>query len=475
MISHRPTTYVRRWLSPAAVLVLAGLCVPRQADAQSVARRFRLHVEGSAGTMLTLFQRQVLGFDRFNGHVAGRISVEFSSFAALQVSVGGDWFLNSQTNTPAGRMTTVSGGLRVFPRIWRGLSVHFDANPGVGFTGGLTRFAFDIGLGAGIEVASVLTITPLLRYHHVLQDPSARPRPDAQFWSGGIDFTFRLPQENGERAVEVQRQVDRGVGVSTENQDQDSDGVLDSLDQCPDQPAAGNNDRRRLGCPAFDSDHDGVADTTDQCREVPQGLQPHPSRLGCPDNDDDHDGVGDSRDQCIGQFQGFYANRAAPGCPPPDRDRDGVPDEVDACPAVVGSPSTNLDRAGCAGFVRLEPDAMRLTEPILYDPDAATLVQHSERLVSSVADAIATLTSIRRIVVVMPERMPGDHEASATLAENRARDLVRRLVGEGIDASRIGSRTEPVPEPQRGRRVELPRVYLSITSVQSPPNTAARR
>jgi outer membrane protein OmpA-like peptidoglycan-associated protein len=469
-------------------MVLAGVCAAAgvlgasstaRADTP-FARRFRFHFEAGAGTMFPAFQRQVLGYDRLNVNGALRVSLEFSSFAALQISGGTGFFFasnNPETMMPreTGRLSTVSGGFRFMPTIWRSLSATLDANAGAGLmpsgvgNGMLTRFAFDVGLGAQYEIAGVFSIGPVARYYHVLQAPNERPRPDAQFWTAGLDFVFRIPSGEAPRPVEEQRAVDRGSGVSTDNADEDNDGVLDSIDQCPAQPANGNNDRRRLGCPAFDQDRDGVPDNIDQCRDVPQGPSPHPTRSGCPDGDNDHDGVGNSRDQCVEEFQGFYANREAPGCPAADRDHDLVPDSMDACPDRAGSPNTNPDRAGCAGLVRLERDAVRTTEAIAFEADGATLDPRSERVLSALAEAIAAVTAIRRVVVVVPTRLPGDRDANETVAEARGRDLVRRLGAEGIDAARLGVRSEPVAPPERGRRAPVPAIYLSITQVVSPP------
>lgn len=430
--------------------------------------------------MFPAAQRQILGYDRVNIYGSLRVSLEFSSFAAVQIGAGTGFFLAGPDPATGaarelGRLTTVGGGFRFMPAIWRALSVSVDANANAGLmpsgtgAGSITRFAFDAGLGVWYDVASFFTVGPTARYYHVVQDPSQRPRADAQFWTAGVEFVFRVPVVEATRTVDEQRAVDRGSGVSNDNADQDNDGVLDSLDMCPDQPANGNNDRRRLGCPAFDSDNDSVPDNIDQCPNVPQGPSPHPTRSGCPDGDNDRDGVGNSRDQCVEEFQGFYANRDAPGCPLPDRDRDGVPDAMDACPTVPGSPSTNPDRAGCAGPVRLEREAIRSTEPILFEADAATLNPRSERIISALADAIAAVTAIRRVVVVVPESLPGDRNGSSTLGEARGRELVRRLTQEGIDAARLGARSEPNAPPERGRRAPPAQIYLQITQVVSPP------
>ena len=108
--------------------------------------------------------------------------------------------------------------------------------------------------------------------------------------------------------------------------DTDKDGIVDSLDACPDVAglAAFN------GCP--DSDGDGIPDKDDKCPQV-KGLAKY---QGCPIPDSDNDGINDEEDKCpnvagVAKYQ---------GCPIPDSDGDGVNDEEDKCPALAG-PASN--------------------------------------------------------------------------------------------------------------------------------------
>ena len=74
--------------------------------------------------------------------------------------------------------------------------------------------------------------------------------------------------------------------------DSDGDGVIDSLDQCPDTPKGVVVDSS--GCP-LDSDGDGVPDYLDKCPDTPKGVTV--GSKGCP-LDSDGDGVYDYLDQC---------------------------------------------------------------------------------------------------------------------------------------------------------------------------------
>lgn len=82
--------------------------------------------------------------------------------------------------------------------------------------------------------------------------------------------------------------------------DEDNDGILLYLDQCPNQAGPIENH----GCPWPDTDKDGVLDKDDQCPEI----------VGATENN---------------------------GCPWPDYDNDSTLDKDDACPTIPGLPEYN--------------------------------------------------------------------------------------------------------------------------------------
>lgn len=111
--------------------------------------------------------------------------------------------------------------------------------------------------------------------------------------------------------------------------DRDGDGILDKVDNCPDQFGL----EAYLGCP--DTDLDSIPDHVDNC---PTEFGPRMNG-GCPWGDKDADGLNDFEDQCPDEAGPEENN----GCPWGDRDGDGVTDNIDACPDVVG-PEAN---SGC--------------------------------------------------------------------------------------------------------------------------------
>ncbi|MDB5250735.1 MAG: OmpA family protein [Segetibacter sp.] len=113
--------------------------------------------------------------------------------------------------------------------------------------------------------------------------------------------------------------------------DRDKDGIVDSLDKCPDEKGVIEYD----GCPMPDSDNDGVADDVDQCPAV-RGLAKY---KGCPPPDKDGDKIADDEDKCPDQ----PGVARYDGCLPGDRDKDGVNDDDDKCIDIAGK----AKNAGC--------------------------------------------------------------------------------------------------------------------------------
>lgn len=91
--------------------------------------------------------------------------------------------------------------------------------------------------------------------------------------------------------------------------DSDGDGVIDSLDKCPNTP--GGVPVQANGCP-YDTDNDGVPNYLDKCGGTPAGVAV--DSKGCP-LDSDRDGVADYLDKCPGTPAGTKVDTN--GCPVP--------------------------------------------------------------------------------------------------------------------------------------------------------------
>lgn len=203
--------------------------------------------------------------------------------------------------------------------------------------------------------------------------------------------------------------------------DRDNDGIVDSLDACPDQagPAALN------GCP--DRDGDGVADKDDNCPDVPGLAKYH----GCPIPDTDKDGINDEEDKCpnvpgVARYQ---------GCPVPDTDNDGVNDEEDKCPNEAG-PASNF---GCPVIKPEVIERVNLAaKNIFFATGSAKLLAKSYASLDKVV-AVLTENPTYKVDIEGHTDITGTHDKNMTLSENRAASVKAYLVSKGIDESRITS------------------------------------
>lgn len=181
------------------------------------------------------------------------------------------------------------------------------------------------------------------------------------------------------------------------NNDRDHDGVLDSVDMCPDTPSGflpgfvdGDHDGCAGNCIPSGGSDGGLASGT-KCEDGPcddrfnSGVdgnsngQDDACELAAPDpaDDQDHDGVGDGIDQCNGE-----PGPPPDGCPP-GRMRDaGAPDVVvppadavtgtdaNEAGAAEGGAATDAVEGGAGGDAGAAPDAAGEAGSDAVAPDA---------------------------------------------------------------------------------------------------------
>lgn len=156
--------------------------------------------------------------------------------------------------------------------------------------------------------------------------------------------------------------------------DSDSDGLVDQMDNCPNEENPGqldlDGDNIGDACD-IDEDGDGIAKPMDNCPRDSTGwtstyINDH-DQDGCHDSltdfDDDEDGVGDAEDSCPRGEIRWASNSSIPdydgdGCrdfnEDDDDDADGVPDVIDNCKTgLIGAaaPGQDLDKDGCIDSV----------------------------------------------------------------------------------------------------------------------------
>lgn len=229
--------------------------------------------------------------------------------------------------------------------------------------------------------------------------------------------------------------------------DKDGDGIVDSVDACPDVKglAAFN------GCP--DTDSDGIADKDDKCPTT-RGIARY---QGCPIPDTDNDGINDEDDKCpnekgVGRYQ---------GCPIPDRDKDGVNDEEDKCIDLPGTVANN----GCPEIKeevrkRIEVAARN----IFFVTGSYRLLAKSNKSLDDVAKLMQEDTNLKLDIEGHTDNT-GTAEKNQSLSDNRAKSVYDYLIKKGIAAERLKSagygQDQPVADNKtaagrsQNRRVEL--------------------
>ena len=211
--------------------------------------------------------------------------------------------------------------------------------------------------------------------------------------------------------------------------DRDGDGVVDSLDACPDQAGTA----ALQGCP--DRDGDGIADKDDKCPDV-AGLAKY---QGCPIPDTDKDGINDEEDKCpdvpgVARYQ---------GCPIPDTDKDGVNDEEDKCPNEAG-PASNF---GCPVIdVAVVEKVNKAAKNIFFATGSAKLLAKSNASLKEVAQILKDNPSYK-IDVDGYTDITGSADKNQVLSENRANAVKDYLKSNGVDESRITATGHGINDP----------------------------
>ena len=115
--------------------------------------------------------------------------------------------------------------------------------------------------------------------------------------------------------------------------DSDSDGVLDSLDECPGTALGLSVDDRGCACSQLDDDNDGVDNCDDECPLDPMKSAPGQCGCGEEDADADADGFADCVDDCPANPDKIEPGVCGCSRSDEDSDGDGVLDCEDGCPA----------------------------------------------------------------------------------------------------------------------------------------------
>jgi OOP family OmpA-OmpF porin len=223
--------------------------------------------------------------------------------------------------------------------------------------------------------------------------------------------------------------------------DGDGDGIVDSLDACPD--VAGLKEFN--GCP--DSDKDGIMDKEDKCPNEP-GLAKYG---GCPIPDTDKDGINDEVDKCPNE----PGVERYEGCPIPDTDKDGVNDEEDKCPAVPGL----VEEMGC-------PAVDFKTGDILFSTGSSVLSAKAKKSLDLLAKFLNANSDVKAYLGGHADNT-GTEERNTNLSIERSKKTSAYLVSKGVSAERLNTEgygsTKPADDNSTVKgRIKNRRVDVSL-------------
>lgn len=136
-----------------------------------------------------------------------------------------------------------------------------------------------------------------------------------------------------------------------QSRDEDSDGVLNKFDRCPNKKEDFDGFQDEDGCPEADNDQDGVLDLQDECPMEKEDVDGYLDEDGCLDADNDMDNILDYTDRCPNKAETVNGYRDFDGCPDftygNDFDGDGLSDDKDECPMDSEDFDGYLDEDGC--------------------------------------------------------------------------------------------------------------------------------
>ena len=216
--------------------------------------------------------------------------------------------------------------------------------------------------------------------------------------------------------------------------DRDGDGILDNVDQCPDDPEDKDGYQDEDGCPDKDNDGDGILDAADKCPNEPEDRDGFQDEDGCPDLDNDGDGFADKIDQCPNEPEDKDGWQDDDGCPDPDNDGDGILDAADKCPNEAGPPPD-----GCPvkyKLVVVTEKKIELKQTVFFDTNKATIKAVSFALLDDVAQALKD--NPKMVVEVQGHTdSQGDDNFNLKLSQRRAESVRAYLIKRGVGSDRM--------------------------------------
>ena len=263
------------------------------------------------------------------------------------------------------------------------------------------------------------------------------------------------------------------AGVSyAPNKDRDGDGIVDSDDDCPEEPEDFDEFEDSDGCPEPDNDGDGIADVHDTCPLDPEDKDDWEDEDGCPDPDNDGDNFLDGEDGCPNEPEDVDGWEDSDGCPDPDNDGDGIEDAADSCPQNPEDIDGWEDSDGCPdpdndgdGFLDgddlcpNDPEAVNdfkdddgcpddvmavvkdgkilILEKILFVTAKDTILKRSYPILEAVKQTLLDNPRILKVRIEGHTDDRGSDSYNQRLSEKRANAILRYLVKAGVDPDKL--------------------------------------
>lgn len=263
-----------------------------------------------------------------------------TSFGAI-VNRGGLEVTVQDVANPAGLVVIASGGAGTATVNVCGFTVNLTANNGVGMTcGSLTAQVLsgpvEVVLGPGVKVSAPTGVTV-----KITEEVAGRFLVENAPNSGG---TVTI-ENNGQTTALAPAEH---ATVDLTPPDADGDGVPDSADGCPADPAKSTPGICGCGVADTDSDGDGIPNCHDACPNDANKTATGICGCGVADTDTDHDGTPDCQDACPTDATKIVAGICGCGVPDTDSDSDGVPNCHDACPTDATKTAAGVCGCGVA-------------------------------------------------------------------------------------------------------------------------------
>jgi len=223
-------------------------------------------------------------------------------------------------------------------------------------------------------------------------------------------------------------------------EDRDGDGLVDSVDKCPDNPENYNGVEDSDGCPEDpDTDGDKIADSVDSCVLEPEDFDNYLDNDGCPELDNDADTIVDSKDKCPDEPEDPDGFEDDDGCPDPDNDKDTVLDVDDQCPNEPGP--ADGDPKGCPkkpALAVVTDCEVKITDQIHFEYNKAIIRPESFPVLDAVVDILRTNPKIRLEIQGHTDNR-GNARYNKGLSDRRAASVLKYLAEHGIENSRLVS------------------------------------